>query len=91
MRKTFTYNGKRYSVERPTHDELILAVADKMRELKDADTDRANPAFNAFAKEWLEVYKKPYIKDVTMYVSGINTLSERIGYMGMRDIRPSDL
>lgn len=91
MRKTFTYKGKRYSVERPTHDELILAVADKKRELEKAEKERANPPFNAFAAEWLEVYKKPYVKSVSMYVAAIGTLDEEIGFRRMRDIRPSDL
>lgn len=91
MRKTFTYKGKRYSVERKTHDELILAVADKKRELESAEKDKANPPFNAFANQWLKTYKKPYIKDVSMYVSAINTISAELGYKRMRDIIPSDL
>lgn len=91
MRKTFTYKGRRYSVERQTHDELILAVADKKRELEAAEKERANPPFNVFAKEWLETYKKPYIKDVSMYVSAISYISKTLGYTRMRDVRPSDL
>jgi integrase len=93
MKKSFTYNGKRYWVERKDPDELAMAVAEKKLALKQDDIKKTNITFKEYADKWLKIYKKPYCSKDTasMYSVAINALNKYIGTKCMQDVMPEHL
>ena len=86
MRKTFTYKGKRYSVQRKTEEELDRAIELKKKQL---DTGK----FSAFAWDWYRTFKEPYVGKATqsMYKASIKTCCMYIGNKYVHDITASDV
>lgn len=93
MRKTFTYNGKRYSVQRKTEKELNVAIAEKKLQLKNDAIAESNIRFKEYADRWYSIYKKPYVSDSTqsMYRSAIKIINTYIGNKKLKTITATDL
>lgn len=93
MRKTFTYNGKRYYVERKTEEELYMAVAEKKLQLQNDYKKETEARFTEYAFSWLEVFKKPYVTKKTsdMYRSAIRCIDKYIGHKRLKDITSTDI
>lgn len=93
MRKTFTYDGKRYSVQRRTESELEKAIEKKKEDLRQGKIKESNISFRAYAYKWLRIYKSPYVSDATdgMYQANINTLCEYIGAKRLKDVTSEDV
>lgn len=87
MRKTFTYKGKRYSVQRKNEKDIPAAIIKKKKEI-----DSVTDSFSAFAWEWFRVFKEPYISEntKTMYRSSIRTLEKYIGSMKVNRLSSAD-
>ena len=90
MRKTFTYDGKRYSVQRKTKKELEKAIEKKKAELRDGRIKESAITFQAYAYKWLRVYKSPYVSPATdsMYHANIKTWCESIGSVQLKSVTP---
>ena len=93
MRRTFTYDGKRYSVQRPTERELKKAIEKKKEELKAGKKKESAITFKAYAYKWLRIYKSPYVSNSTdgMYQASINTLSKYIGAKQLKSVTSEDI
>ena len=93
MRKTFTYNGKRYSVQRKTKTELEKAIEKKKAELRDIQIKESAITFRAYAYKWLRIYKTPYVSAATdsMYHANINTWCDSIGSKQLKSITAEDI
>ena len=93
MRKTFTFEGKRYSVQRKTERELKKAVEKKLSELKEGKEKEACITFKSYAYRWLRIYKTPYVSDSTdeMYQASINTLCRYIGTKQLKRVTAEDI
>ena len=90
MRKTFTYDGKRYSVQRKTQAELEKAVEKKKAELRDGKIKESAITFQAYAYKWLRIYKSPYVSSATdsMYHANIKTWCDSIGAIKLKSVSP---
>lgn len=75
MRKSFTYEGKRYFIRCKDEAEFIQKKADKIAEIKhDIKIIRANTTVNVWKKDWVETYRP----DVSAkWKRHINTLLNR--------------
>ena len=93
MRRTFVFDGKRYSVQRKTEAELEKAIEKKKRELAEGKIKESNITVKAYAYKWLDIYKTPYVSRSTdeMYQSSINTICEYIGSKRLKDVTPEDI
>ena len=93
MRRTFTFDGKRYYVERKTEAELEKAIEKKKRELEEGRVKESCISFRAYAYRWLDIYKTPYVSKSTdeMYHANINTLSEYFGAKQLRQVSAEDI
>jgi len=93
--KTFTFEGKRYYVRAQTEDDAKLKAAIRRRDLEEGKRGiTQNMPVSAWAKEWLEVYKKPSVnpkqyKDIKAVVD--NFISPAIGNMQIKNVRPVHL
>lgn len=92
MRKTFTFEGKRYSVSAKTSDELAARVAMKRRDLEEG---RKRITKNTTVSDWfdqyLESYRRPSIGNV-MYKDLLSQnrvwIKPNIGKMQLKDVKP---
>lgn len=93
MIKTFTYEGKRYYVERQTESELIKAVEKKKADLKAGKVKESSATFREYAYKWLRIYKTPYVSLATdgMYHANIKTLCEYIGAKQLKSVSPEEV
>ena len=93
MIKTFTYEGKRYYVERQTQAELEKAVEKKKAELKAGKVKESNITFREYAYKWLRVYKAPYVSPATesMYHANIKTWCDSIGTVKLKSVTPENI
>lgn len=93
--RTFMFEGERKYARGKTEEEAILN-----RELMKRDLEAGrrgisqNMSVSAWAKEWLEVYKKPNVntkhyKDITAVVN--NFIDPAIGTMQIKNVRPVHL
>lgn len=87
MRKSFTYNGKRYYVTRSNPKELEQAIADKKAELKYSVTE-SDIRVSEYIDKWIDTFKKPYIDtgSLKMYKSSANVVISYIGNLKMKDV-----
>lgn len=90
MRKTFTYDGKRYSVQRKTKTELEKAIEKKKAELRDGKIKESAITFQSYAYKWLRIYKSPYVSPATdsMYHANIKTWCDSIGSTQLKSVTP---
>lgn len=92
MRKTFTFEGKRYDVTAPTEAELIAKIALKKRDLEEG---RKRITKNTTVSDWfdqyLESYRRPSIGAV-MYKDLLSQnrvwIKPNIGKMQLKDVKP---
>ena len=90
MRKTFTYDGKRYSVQRKTQKELEKAIEKKKAELRNGKIKESAITFQDYAYKWLRIYKSPYVSPATdsMYHANIKTWCDSIGAIKLKSVTP---
>lgn len=93
MRKSFTYEGQRYFVRADSEPELYEKMARKKIELEEQKVKESNVNFSEYAKEWYEVFKRPYIGDNTntMYKNTLRILNDYIGVRRVKDVTSTDL
>ena len=65
LRKTFTYEGKRYYVEAKTNDELAEKIVKKKEQLKKGAQSIYNPTISQYYKTFTDIRRKQ-IKDSTI-------------------------
>lgn len=94
IRKTFTYEGKRYTVRGKTEKEAIMKMANKQRDLQEGKVVLSN---NITVKEWalkcVDAYKTNQ-KEVTRkrYLSRMNAgIFQYIGNRRLKDIKKLEL
>ena len=93
--KTFTFEGKRYYVRAQDEDTAKLKAALRLRDLQEGRRGiTQNMPVSAWAKEWLEVYKKPNVnskqyKDIKAVVH--NFITPAIGTMQIKNVKPVHL
>lgn len=90
-RKTFTYDGKRYSVRATTPELLYEKLAKMKADLKNGTTVvNGNTLVKQWAFEWLDTYKKESVgkRAYDRYVGRLNNiLIPAIGNMRIKDVR----
>ena len=90
-RKTFTFEGKRYSVSGKTQEELYERVARKKLELEQGyNRITKNTPVSAWAQEWLDTYKAPVV-GLTWYKNIKSILNQiilpDIGNLQLKDVK----
>lgn len=94
-RSTFYYEGKRYEATGKTQKEADQNAAVKLDKLKRGEVGiSSNMTVKAWAKEWLEIYKKPVLadkqyRDYERMFS--NYLIPSIGSLRLRDVTGTHL
>ena len=93
MRRSFTFGGKRYYVERKTKSELDKAVEQKKAELREGKSKESNITFREYAYRWLRVYKSSFVSPATesMYLANIKTLCNYIGAVKLKCVSAEDI
>ena len=93
MRKTFTYAGKRYYVERQTKSELDKAVEEKKLELREGKVKESNTTFREYAYKWLRIYKSPFVSPATdsMYLANIKTWCDNLCGIKLKSVTAEDI
>lgn len=92
VRKTFTYEGKRYDVKANTKEELAVKVAMKKRDLEEGRVViTKNMTVSAWFDEFMATYKEKFISPETYddYLSRWNSkIKPHIGNMKIKDVKP---
>lgn len=93
MRKTFTFEGKRYEVTAKTEAELYEKIARKKIELKEGKVKESNILVKDYLKTWVETFKEPYVgkATMTMYNTKIKLINDYIGYLRLKDVTSTDI
>lgn len=93
LRKTFTYEGKRYSVSAKTQEELYERVAAKKQALKTQAIKESDLTVKEWLFRWLGTFKEPYVSAGTydMYATAVNVINGYIGHRRLKDIASSDI
>lgn len=93
IRKTFTFEGKRYTVRGKTEKEAIMKMANKIRDLEEGTFVLSG---NTSVKDWaircVETYKTNQ-SDITRktYISRMNScILDKIGNRPLKSIKPFD-
>lgn len=95
FRKTFTFEGKRYSVNGKTQEELYERVARKKMELEQGyNRICKNTPVSKWAEEWLDIYKAPSVSST--WYKNIKHIVDRIilpeiGNLQLKDVKPIHL
>ena len=92
VRKTFTWDGKRYDVKGKTIEEVYKKIAKMKVSLERGEiVINANTTVDHWFKEWVETYKKAAgltPKSLKMYDEKYrNYIQPVIGAMKLRDVR----
>lgn len=92
-RKTFTFDGVRYSVTRQTDEELAVAIAEKKRELANNEKKESNMLTREYVDKWFTIYKEPYISARTkeMYITTTNHVKAYIGSIPLKKVTSTDI
>ncbi len=94
VRKTFTFEGKRYTVRGKTEKEAIMKMANKIRDLEEGHiVVSGNMKLNDWAQKCVETYKAGQ-SEIThqKYVSRMNhCILQYIGYKPLKSIKPIDV
>lgn len=96
--KTFSFNGKRYSVYAKDRKELERKAYEKLQELEKGKADHDNPTLDVFYERWTD-NRRDSIKEATLrcqsfqYKSCANVKigDKRLGDLRMADIKPDDI
>lgn len=93
MRKTFTFEGKRYEVSAKTEAELYEKIARKKIELEQGKVKESNILVKDYLKSWVETFKEPYVgkATMTMYNTKIKLINDYIGYLRLKDVTSTDI
>lgn len=91
VRKTTTWQGRRYEVRGETEAEALEKLAVLKEQLRRGEkSDRENMTVNQWFAEWLEIYKKPAgltDKSLGMYQEKYDRyIRPRIGPMKLKDV-----
>lgn len=95
IRRTFTFEGKRYYARGKTEAEAELNRELMKRDLESGKRGVSrNMSVSAWAKEWLEVYKKPNVnsrhaRDIEGVIN--NFITPSIGAMQLKSVKPVHL
>ena len=91
-RQTFTFEGRRYDVTANSESALSVKVAMRKRDLEEQKrTVTGNTLFKDWAETWLEIYKRPAVKDITYRtIRGVvrTNLIPAIGQLQLKSIKP---
>lgn len=94
IRKTFTYEGKRYTVRGKTEKEAIMKMANKIRDLEEGNvTISGNTTVRVWGLRCIDVYKTKQ-KDITRekYKNKMeNAIFKYIGERPLKQITPIEL
>jgi integrase len=96
--KTFTFNGKRYSVYAKDRKELERKTYTKLQELENKKADHDNPTLDMFYERWTE-NRRDSIKESTLRCQSFQYKScadvkisgKRLGDFRLADIKPDDI
>lgn len=80
-RKTFSYNGKRYSVYSSTPKDLDLKIQEKLKELQEVQSLKDNPTFDEYYDIFTE-FRRGTVKEATI-------CTQRKWYNGVADLELS--
>lgn len=95
LRKTFTFDGKRYDVTGHSLEELYERVAKRKLELaEDKNKITKSISYSKWLSEWLEMYKKPSVslswyKTLERICSKV--IGSEIGHIKLKDLKPIHL
>jgi len=99
LRKSFTYNGRRYEVYGHTKKELNEKYLEKLSELKAGVYKRENPKMDDLYRRWTETRKN--VKSATIRKQKtqyklcasvvVDDLKIPLGSMRIRDVKPADI
>ncbi|MBR5281063.1 MAG: tyrosine-type recombinase/integrase family protein [Clostridia bacterium] len=92
IRKTFTYNGKRYTVRGKTEEEALRKLIEKQIELKNNDTQLSDITVKTWAYKVMETYKpnvsEEYKRQMLYRLNG--HILPAIGAKKLKDVTPLD-
>lgn len=95
MRKTFTFEGKRYDVTAKDETELAVKIALKKKALEEGTlVVTKNTVVSRWADEWLETYKKDSVGKATyeLYKANLKLhVLPAIGNLRLKDVKPVHL
>ena len=107
IRKTFTYNGKRYEVRGNTEREAFEKLGDLKAAVKRGEVGICSKmTVNAWSEEWLKTYVRPRVRKAgepkrrnTMTEKSYSTYTDKldlyilpvIGYMRISDVKDTHL
>lgn len=94
VRKTFSYQGRRYEVYGDTEENAIRKKLEKLRELE-SGTVTTNTTVKQWSKIWLDTYIKPRgltERSYSMYTSSLDgVILPAIGAQKLRTVTPTQL
>lgn len=94
-RKTFTVDGRRYSVYGETETEVIEKAALKRRDLEEGRVIlNSSMKVSVWAKKCIETYKAPHLSGIALENMRIRVkkyIIDPIGSMRLRDVKPLHL
>lgn len=95
MRKTFTFEGKRYDITAKDETELAVKIALKKKALAEGTlVVTKNTIVSRWADEWLETYKKDSVGQATyeLYKTNLKLhVLPVIGNLKLKDVKPVHL
>lgn len=95
MRRTFTFEGKRYYIRGDTEAEIAVKMAEKKKALeKGSVLLNKSTTVEKWIDEWLEVYVKPNVSEATLYAYERRAevhIKPVIGKMRLVDVKPLHL
>lgn len=94
IRKTFTYEGKRYTVRGKTEKEAIMKMANKIRDLEDGKVVvSGDMTVRAWTEKCIETYKTGQSEATRQkYIARINhCILQYIGKRTLKSIKPIDV
>lgn len=89
--KDFTFDGKRYKVRGNSNEEVIIKMANKIRDLEEGKVVISN---SMTVKDWayraVDAYKTNFVDETrTSYISAMNhCVLEQIGDMKLKQVKP---
>lgn len=95
MRKTFTFQGKRYSVSGNTPEELYTRLLEKKKSLESGQILLSkSTTVKEWTEKWLQAYKRPVTSDASFYAYECRVkiyVYPRIGSYRLMDVKPLHL
>ena len=94
MRKSFTYDGRRYYIRAKDETDYEVKKALKLKELEENKIIESNMLVRDWASEWLRTYKSGSCNDKTYkdYERRLNAyILPEIGHIRLKDVKPVHL